>query len=126
MAAHTVTTNLAVPASITGSVDLSAKQGYFVKLSSGLPVLCDTQGERAKGVIVSSSYPGATTFASTPGMRVQMIAGGSISVGSEITPDTAGKGIAASSTEIVFAEALTAAASGAAFAALIVSPYAKA
>lgn len=124
---QTVSTQLFyITPTITPTADLSTKSGYFGKLSSGLPVVCDSQGERPDFVIVTATSGGAASFAATPGQIVQLVAGGSVTIGAELTTTATGTAEAASSNDAVFAKALAAASSGEAFRALIVSAYIKA
>lgn len=130
MANRSVAQNLfGVVPSLTPSsaVDLSAKQGYFAKLSSGLPIVCTVQGERPHFVITSATNGGSASFAATPGQIVNLVAGGTIANGAEISTSSTGTALSASSSEVVFAISVAGAqvTTGATFSAFLVAPYTK-
>lgn len=130
MANRSVAQNLfGVVPSLTPSsaVDLSAKQGYFGKLSSGLPIVCTVQGERPHFVIASATNAGAASLAATPGQIVNLVAGGTIANGAEISTSSTGTALSASSSEVVFALSVAGSqvTSGATFSAFLVAPYTK-
>ncbi len=80
--------------------DLSAKQFYFVKLSSGNLALCDTAGEQAIGVLQDApSASGRSGSVAVLG-RTKVIAGAAVSAGARVKTDTAGKAITATAATV--------------------------
>lgn len=75
--------------------DLSAAQYYFVKLSSGLVVLCDTAGEEALGVLQNAPTAAGKAAEVLVFGRSKVKAGGTITAGAPIKTSTAGKALAA-------------------------------
>ena len=75
------------------SADLSAKQYYFVELSTGKLAVCNAAGDFALGVLqdtpdAADKYGEVTVFGGT-----QVVAGAAVDVGEYITTDANGKAI---------------------------------
>lgn len=82
--------------SFKAGADLSAKQYFIVKLSSGNVVLASAATDIILGVLQNKPKSGENadvTLANAQG-TVKVVAGGSISAGNMVTADSAGKAVA--------------------------------
>lgn len=81
------------------AADLSTKQYYFVKMSSGNVALNDTAGGPCLGIL--RNKPGSGVAAEVVyGGIVPCVAGGSVTAGNRIKSDADGKGVAASAAVV--------------------------
>jgi uncharacterized protein DUF2190 len=85
--------NLVFTRSMEAGADLSAKQFYFVKESSGKAILCSTLGEKSEGVLNNAPESGAMARIGQLG-TAKVVASGAIAVGAWITTDAAAKAVA--------------------------------
>ena len=93
--------------SLPAGSDLSAKQYYCGKVSSGVLALAGA-GEDCDGIIQNKP------IAAEPGELcnfgvTKVIAGAAISVDANLTPDTNGKAVTATTGDVIFGKALEAA-----------------
>lgn len=86
----TVNVNDSPTIALAAGANLSEKAGYAVKISNDAAVLCDSQGERAFGIIVSGAASGAPVSIAIQG-RVQAQAGAAVTIGELVTPQTDGQ-----------------------------------
>lgn len=118
------------PVTAVASGDLSAKTWCFGKMTSTGIAACSSAGERADGVI-GEGYPKAPTAAGQAldfyvERVVKVRTGASVAEGDELTPDTSGRAVTATTGNVVRAKALEAA--GAAdleISALLIPTYTK-
>lgn len=112
-------------AGLKAGADLSAAQCKWVKLSSGVVVLCDSQGERSIGLLGDAPKAGeGVELHAQPGETVSILVGANgVTVDVGVTPDTAGASETAGTGDVVMAIALQTATVGARVSALLVAPY---
>jgi len=91
--------------SYVAETDLSALQYTFVKwgTEAGKVVACDTQGERAIGILMNKPAAGETADVALPGGGAKLKCDASIAIGGLITPGTDGLGEAAALGDYVCA-----------------------
>lgn len=81
--------------SATAGADLSAKQFYFVRLSStGTVELCDTEGELPCGILQNKPESGEVASVAYEGVS-KLVLGGTVDSNDEVMTDANGKGKAA-------------------------------
>jgi hypothetical protein len=122
--------NLYPPTTYPTVTDLSGKFGYAAKLSSGLAVVCDSQGERPLGIIrqsTSSTAAHGVEIANTPGMLVTGIASATAvtNKGDEITVGSDGRLESAGSSDVVIGFSDRSAAVGESFGVYLTHFYVK-
>lgn len=117
------------PGALPAGSGLSAALGYFVKLSAGVVVPCDSQGERSIGILganVATANEGVNPHA-IPGEIVSIRVGSNgVTSGSEVCSASDGRAENAASNDIVHGIALATGTVGELVRMYIVSPYAKA
>lgn len=79
--------------------DLSAKQYYFAKNSSGTAVVCG-DGQYAIGVIYNDPTSGNAATISDAGI-LKVVAGGTIAVNAQVASDGNGKAVTATTGEVI-------------------------
>jgi len=96
------------PISIPASADLSASQYCFVTVNSSGKAAVVGAGLSADGILqdkpAAADRPAA--IASTPGRISKMRAGAQFTAGDDLTPDSTGRGVTATSGDVVGAKAL--------------------
>src|SRR3989442_1385353 len=117
------------PISLKSSSDLSAKIGYYAKLSSGGWAVADSAGMIVEGAIMDTEVDGKSAVAveTSPGKVVPMKAGSAgVTQDREITTDASGQPKDAGANDWTRARALKTAAQDEWFPALLTSQYKKA
>lgn len=97
------------------NADLSAGQYFLVKISNSSGtgrVAFAGAGERAIGVLQNKPDAAGKAASVAVGQVVKVSAGGSITAGNEVTPDSSGEAVVAGSGDIVFGVALNSAVDG--------------
>ncbi len=84
--------NLVFTRSMEAGADLSAKQYYFVKESSGKVVLCTTLGEKSEGILNNQPESGAMARIGQLG-TAKVVASGAINVDDWLTTNAAAKAV---------------------------------
>ncbi|MFD4554419.1 hypothetical protein ACFWP5_08825 [Streptomyces sp. NPDC058469] len=82
--------------SAPAGADLSAKQYYIVKQSSGNTVLASAATDKITGVLMNSPVSGelAQTWLRSAAGTLKVVLGGTVTEGAAVTSDGSGKGIA--------------------------------
>lgn len=111
--------------SLPANTDLSTKRYFFVKVanSSGSGrVAVAGAGERVLGVLNNAPNAAglAAAVAAKRGSIVKVYAGGSITAGNEVTPDSAGEAVVAGTGDVVAGIAINSAVNGDVFEILLV------
>lgn len=114
----TVNVNDSPTVAIAAGADLRDKAGCAVKVTTGAVGLCDSQGERAFGIVAVGANTGEIASVAVQG-RVQAVAGDVITVGALVTTQNDGGLEVAASGDYPIGIALEAAASGELFYMLI-------
>lgn len=82
--------------SFSAGSDLTTSQFRFVKLqSNGRVIRCDTAGERAYGVVLNKPANGETAQVAIGEGGSEVVAGGAVTRGVEVTTDNQGRAVAA-------------------------------
>jgi hypothetical protein len=94
------------------ATDLSAKQGYFVKMSADLTVALAGNGEKAVGVLMNDPTYVSATESQTATVRcfgrASVYVGTSVAVTDKVASDASGKCVPAATGDHVIGIALTA------------------
>lgn len=78
---------------IAASADLSAKQYYFVELSTGQIAVCNAEGDSAVGVLADKPEAAGRIGQVVRLGGVMVVAGAAVSVGDKIKCDSSGRAI---------------------------------
>lgn len=95
--------------SLEAGADLSAKQYYCAKVSSGKAALCSVEGEDVFGVIQNKPVSGEAAELATYG-KTKAVAGAAILIDANLMVNASGKVITATTGDTIIGKALEAAA----------------
>lgn len=101
------------PKTFTAGADLSAKQFYFVKMSSGNVVACG-DGERAIGVLQDKPTASGKAAAvnTAEGDILKVVCGGTVTIDGDVASDADGAAVDATTGDIILGTAREAGAAG--------------
>lgn len=99
------------PFSVPANADLSSYQYRFVDINSSGKAALAAAGVGVDGILQNKPAAAnrAASVAGTPGQISKMVAGAAITAGADISPDSVGRGVTATSGDVVAAKALEAA-----------------
>lgn len=98
--------------SLVATSTLAAKQYYFVKLDANGQIVVAGSGNYAIGVVQDKPAAGQVGSVCGPGDVTKVYCGGTFAAGDEVSSDSSGKAVAATSGAFVLGQALTAGADG--------------
>jgi len=97
---------------LTSAADLTAKQYLAVKITAASTVNLSGAGEVAIGILQNAPAAAAVAKVSIDGQVTSAISGAAVTVGTQVTPDAAGKLVTATTGDYVIGTAVTGAAAG--------------